>query len=169
VIGLPACDFGSPAGRLDAGGDAPEDDLATDEDLAGAPADLARVDLAKAKPDLAGGNSCGGSGFLVTNKKPAAFAQGTATYVFIAQYQVFVCRDAKGLYALTAVCTHAGCTVNFANPSFSCPCHGSQFNFNGVVTQGPAGAPLEHYAICLDDGGDVVVDANNVVSATTRF
>ena len=32
-----------------------------------------------------------------------------------------------------------------------------------------AGAPLAHFAICLDQNGDVVVDANKTVTANTRF
>jgi cytochrome b6-f complex iron-sulfur subunit len=50
--------------------------------------------------------------------------------------------------ALSSICTHQSCTVaNFDSGSsqYVCPCHGSRYNFNGQVTQGPAGSPLRSF------------------------
>jgi Rieske Fe-S protein len=48
--------------------------------------------------------------------------------------------------ALTAICTHEACTVTgFESGTFTCPCHGSQYNTNGGVTRGPAVAPLRQF------------------------
>jgi len=43
-------------------------------------------------------------------------------------------------YGVNAVCTHLGCVVpwNKAENKFMCPCHGSQYNFQGKVVRGPA-------------------------------
>lgn len=43
-------------------------------------------------------------------------------------------------YGINAVCTHLGCVVPFnsAENKFICPCHGSQYNFQGKVVRGPA-------------------------------
>jgi cytochrome b6-f complex iron-sulfur subunit len=43
-------------------------------------------------------------------------------------------------YAVRPVCTHLGCTVAWQaeRNQFVCPCHGSQFDAQGRVVQGPA-------------------------------
>jgi Rieske Fe-S protein len=48
--------------------------------------------------------------------------------------------DAGGLHAVSATCTHLGCRVRFntAERSWDCPCHGSRFDVDGDVIQGPA-------------------------------
>lgn len=49
--------------------------------------------------------------------------------------------------ALTAVCTHEGCTItNVSGTTFICPCHGSQFSTSGSVVKSPATRPLTSYA-----------------------
>jgi nucleotide-binding universal stress UspA family protein/nitrite reductase/ring-hydroxylating ferredoxin subunit len=56
---------------------------------------------------------------------------------------VFV--DKKGEQRLfSARCTHMGCTVawNPADKTFDCPCHGSRFDAEGEVVNGPAARPL---------------------------
>lgn len=42
--------------------------------------------------------------------------------------------------AYDAICPHQGCTVNFVSASdgFACPCHGSRFDTQGRVLNGPA-------------------------------
>ena len=57
-----------------------------------------------------------------------------------------VCRDEAGtLHALSARCTHLGCIVHFndAEGARECPCHGSRFDIDGSVIQGPANKPLQ--------------------------
>lgn len=50
-------------------------------------------------------------------------------------------RDEGGeIYALSPVCTHAGCIVNWNSEekSWDCPCHGARYDINGKVLTGPA-------------------------------
>jgi glycine/D-amino acid oxidase-like deaminating enzyme/nitrite reductase/ring-hydroxylating ferredoxin subunit len=54
-------------------------------------------------------------------------------------------RDESGLlHAVSAECTHKGCTVtwNNADRTWDCPCHGSIFAADGSVIHGPARKPL---------------------------
>lgn len=55
--------------------------------------------------------------------------------------KVAVYRDFSGLLHLNdSTCTHMGCELvyNNAERSFDCPCHGSRFNYDGKVIEGPA-------------------------------
>jgi Rieske Fe-S protein len=57
-----------------------------------------------------------------------------------------VYRDEDGqLHAVSARCTHLGCLVAFnaAERTWECPCHGSRFDVDGKVLQGPAVRPLD--------------------------
>jgi glycine/D-amino acid oxidase-like deaminating enzyme/nitrite reductase/ring-hydroxylating ferredoxin subunit len=59
-----------------------------------------------------------------------------------------VYRDEHGAaHAVSAVCTHLGCQVVFneAERTWDCPCHGSRFDINGEVVNGPAVEPLKRW------------------------
>lgn len=48
------------------------------------------------------------------------------------------------LHAVSLRCTHLGCLLRFngAERSWDCPCHGSRFDVDGAVLEGPAVRPL---------------------------
>lgn len=80
-----------------------------------------------------------GLGFLLP--APAPSGEPLPTLIFVTQ---------KGeLRALSARCTHASCPVTWDrdsnNSAFLCPCHGSRFDTNGAVLNGPATEPLTSY------------------------
>ena len=53
------------------------------------------------------------------------------------------------LFALSAVCTHLGCLVdwNEATQQLACPCHAAFFDTTGAVISGPAPKPLPPYSV----------------------
>ena len=85
---------------------------------------------------------------------------------------VVVARDANGIYAMSGVCTHAGCLMddssNTVAAGLSCPCHGSTFDGNGSVTRGPARMPLQHYAVTVAADGSITIDGSQPVSPDIR-
>jgi cytochrome b6-f complex iron-sulfur subunit len=77
---------------------------------------------------------------------------GGAMLVDIASDTVIVIRtSATEVIALSAICTHAGCSMDFdaARERLTCPCHGSEFDETGAVTKGPARVPLKVYTATL--------------------
>ena len=54
--------------------------------------------------------------------------------------------SASAFTAIDAVCSHQSCTVSGADGSvYVCPCHGSRYDRNGRVLQGPATASLRQF------------------------
>ncbi len=66
----------------------------------------------------------------------------------------FVVQPAQGTFkAFSAVCTHAGCQVEFQQGQFFCPCHASSFDGStGAVLSGPAPSPLPSIPIHVTGG-----------------
>jgi cytochrome b6-f complex iron-sulfur subunit len=70
---------------------------------------------------------------------------------------LYATKDGK-LKAISALCTHQGCTVRWRGPdeTLLCPCHGSQFDLDGKVEHGPATEPLPTYS-AHKQGDDAVI------------
>lgn len=67
--------------------------------------------------------------------------KGEGKVVDLEGEKVAVYKDDKDqTHAVSAVCTHLGCIVNFNNAekSWDCPCHGSRYGVDGNVLHGPA-------------------------------
>ncbi len=67
--------------------------------------------------------------------------KGEGTVISRGGKPIAVSRDEHGkVCALSAVCTHMGCAVNWntMERSWDCPCHGSRFTSSGEVIHGPA-------------------------------
>lgn len=95
------------------------------------------------------------------------FPKGRAT--LLRRAQAVVVHDEQGIHALSAVCTHQGCTVRPRNArkELGCPCHGAAFDFSGRVLRPPAPAPLPWLALEERDG-ELLLDAGREVPAGTR-
>ncbi len=72
---------------------------------------------------------------------------------------VAVVKDSAGdIRVFSAVCTHLGCIIGYdsAKRIFHCPCHGSEFDLNGINVTGPAPKPLAEYKPVIE-GGDIYI------------
>ena len=71
----------------------------------------------------------------------------------IANSIIIIRASASTFDALSATCTHAGCTVGYSAPSRTiiCPCHGGTYNpSTGAVTGGPPPSGLTKYTATLN-------------------
>lgn len=98
---------------------------------------------------------------------PGVYPIGSVTPVL--QAQAWLIRDELGLYAVSARCTHLGCTVADNSTGFSCPCHGSGFRYDGLVVRGPALQPLAHLELSLTDDQQLILDGEATVPASQRL
>lgn len=58
----------------------------------------------------------------------------------------------------SAICTHQGCVVdNVGGGTINCKCHGSKFQLDGKVANGPAQKPLPERAVTVNDKGELVI------------
>jgi glycine/D-amino acid oxidase-like deaminating enzyme/nitrite reductase/ring-hydroxylating ferredoxin subunit len=78
---------------------------------------------------------------------------GSGDVVSIDGHKAAAYRDESGfVHAVSPICTHRGCQVQFNNAerTWDCPCHGSRFDVDGKVIHGPAVrdlTPLDSKAI----------------------
>ncbi len=77
-----------------------------------------------------------------------------ARKVSVGSSPVLIVRTDKGFVALSAVCTHLGCLVEFdpVARSIHCPCHAASFDLQGRVTGGPPPRSLPVYAVSEVEG-----------------
>jgi Rieske Fe-S protein len=103
-------------------------------------------------PNLDGTVSGGVISLTVGASSPLA-AVGSAALVNTSAGAFLVARIAQDAFtALTATCTHFGCTISgYESQTFVCPCHGSRFSPSGSVQRGPADRPLRSYATRFAD------------------
>jgi len=67
--------------------------------------------------------------------------------------KAFIVNHNGELFALSPVCTHLGCFVNWhsINQQFICPCHGGKYDITGNVIGGPPPAPLTRLAFKIEN------------------
>lgn len=118
---------------------------------------------------------------IVKVGRPESFADGLT---FVPDRRVFIAREGKTFRAVSAVCTHLGCTVRAEGTEqrdpadqsgrrltqvfqLSCPCHGSRYLADGSNLSGPAPRPLPAFSLALaPDDGQLLVDLGNEVART---
>lgn len=79
---------------------------------------------------------------------------GQATIVKVEKKAIILVRTPENqVRALSAVCTHLGCIVEYRpeESHFKCNCHGSVFDMTGKNISGPAPRPLQAFRTQVKD------------------
>lgn len=115
---------------------------------------------------------------------PDQFSEGAK---FLEDKRVFIFREKNTFHAISAVCTHLGCTVKMLHlnqpkkvnvggreileqDEFHCPCHGSKYYGDGTNYSGPAPRPLDYFKLEIaPEDGQLVVDASDKVGQDFRL
>lgn len=64
---------------------------------------------------------------------------------------IYLHRATSGEFiAVSTRCGHRGCQVEPAATSLVCPCHGSEYTFEGAILQGPTERALQRYRVSSD-------------------
>lgn len=72
--------------------------------------------------------------------------------------KIALIREGESLSARSLVCTHLGCVTRKSKNGFTCSCHGSRFDMDGNVLNGPAKDPLQCVPIEVSQDGVVIAD-----------
>jgi menaquinol-cytochrome c reductase iron-sulfur subunit len=115
---------------------------------------------------------------------PAEFPDGLK---FLPDLRLLVFREGNVFHAISAICTHLGCTVRaeaLPRPEmkdvegamlrlthrYMCPCHGSEYSGEGANVSGPAPQPLAWFDLSIaPDDGQLVVDMAREVGRDFRL
>ena len=113
------------------------------------------------------------------------FPEGTIK--FDEEHRAYIVGGQGGVFAVSAVCTHLGCTVKYFRLNqpetvevngekksydfeFHCPCHGSMYYGDGTNFSGPAPRPLHWYKMEVSpDDGQLLVDLGTEVEQNFRL
>ena len=116
--------------------------------------------------------------------RPDEFPEGAT---FLDTQRLFIFRNKRTFYSISASCTHLGCTVKRVPLSqarkvqirgqweeekqeFHCPCHGSKYYGDGTNYSGPAPAPLAWYRLEIaSDDGQLIVNLTEPVGQDFRL
>jgi len=97
--------------------------------------------------------------FKKASTRKVVFKDGKGIQDVVFKDRVFLVRAHGSLHALSARCTHLGCTLNYdpLSRQFRCPCHGSRFDRSGKRIAGPARKHLQQLPMKMEKNGDVMV------------
>lgn len=75
-------------------------------------------------------------------------------YTMISSRVIVIRVSSSNFITLNVTCTHKHCAVDYDGESFTCPCHGSEYDKRGKVTHGPATKNLKSYKTTYDSSTD---------------
>jgi len=102
-----------------------------------------------------------------TPGSPKQYSPGDA--VLVTSVGAWLIRDKMGFYALDALCPHFGGALEFNGKEVVCPEHGSRFDSQGCLAQGPAPCELQAFAVELDKNGNLVIRRDQFAAPGERL
>jgi menaquinol-cytochrome c reductase iron-sulfur subunit len=128
----------------------------------------------------------------VLYEEPRRFKVGTPDQFgeggkFLEDKRIFIFKERNTFYAVSAACTHLGCTVKMQKLNqpkkvktrkrefeeqyeFHCPCHGSKYYGDGTNYAGPAPRPLDYFKLEVSpEDGQLIADISEVVDQSFRL
>lgn len=74
------------------------------------------------------------------------------------QNDFIIIKNKDKLKIFSSRCSHLGCRINNVNKNiFTCPCHGSQFDLNGIPVKGPASKNLKELKFKIDSNQNQII------------
>jgi Rieske Fe-S protein len=102
---------------------------------------------------MGGGGAPTTGGEQTFDAGPMADYSADGVYPNFRDLGFFIVRRGGKLEALSSICTHRQCKLTAeADQSFYCHCHGSTFDPNGKVTEGPATRDLPVLTMSTNGG-----------------
>jgi cytochrome b6-f complex iron-sulfur subunit len=100
---------------------------------------------------------------------PSGFQEGV-NQQFLQSNRMWVVLEPGRLFVIFARCTHLGCTPDWLpqQDMFHCPCHGSEYDPEGVNFAGPAPRPMDRCRVTLLGDGTVQVDSSHLYMQDPR-
>ena len=79
---------------------------------------------------------------------------------FLQSDRIWVRKEPGRIFVIKAVCTHLGCTPDWepAQDIFHCPCHGSEYDSDGINFAGPAPRPMDRCLIQVQPDGSLLTN-----------
>jgi|ERR1700687_2680397 len=83
---------------------------------------------------------------------------------FLASDRIWVVKEPTRLFVIFARCTHLGCTPDWfpGSDEFHCPCHGSEYDSEGINFAGPAPRPMDRCHVELDPNDHIIIDTSRL-------
>lgn len=87
----------------------------------------------------------GSNGQWVAVASAAELPHGAVKPFTTGHIQGYLINHGGRIKALSRICTHMGCRLDFQQreQAFVCPCHGAEFSLSGQVNYGPHGYPIQ--------------------------
>jgi cytochrome b6-f complex iron-sulfur subunit len=100
---------------------------------------------------------------------PTGFQQGV-NQQYLQSNRLWVILEPGRLFVIFARCTHLGCTPDWLPQQnmFHCPCHGSEYDPEGINFAGPAPRPMDRCKVTLLGNGTVLVDSSHLFMQDRR-